>query len=181
MTRDYLATLLPAKEGGFTAFFKDFPEALTQGKDLREAMDNAKEALALTVEEYAAEVRELPAPSEYEDVAVWTAITHGERKGALFVVVQAPDTETAIVRASVSFTKAALARIDRKAEELGMTRSGYLSAAGLGYRPDPDKSAAEQIEELGKNYGLGRKPGERHVDFVMRIFREIDREQAIPV
>jgi hypothetical protein len=86
-----------------------------------------------------------------------------------------------LVRASVSFTKAALARIDRKAEELGMTRSGYLSAAGVGYRPDPDKGAAEQIEELGKNYGLGRKPGERHVDFVLRIFREMSREQAIPV
>jgi predicted RNase H-like HicB family nuclease len=179
MAHDYLAMLLPAKEGGFTAFFKDFPEALTQGKDLREAISNAEEALALTVEEYAAAGRGFPVPSEYDDVVAWTTETHGERKGVVFIAVQAPDMETTLVRASVSFTKAALARIDRYAVEMGMTRSGYLSAAGIGYRRDPDKSAAEQLEELGKNYGLGRKPGERYVDFVLRIFREMDREKAV--
>jgi hypothetical protein len=30
MTRDYLATRLPAKEGGSTVFFRDCPEAMTQ-------------------------------------------------------------------------------------------------------------------------------------------------------
>ena len=65
MTREYLATLLPAKEGGFTVFFRDFPEAMTQGKDMREAMNNAEEALALTVEEYAAAKQGIPVPSDY--------------------------------------------------------------------------------------------------------------------
>lgn len=178
MTREYLATLLPAKEGGFTVFFRDFPEAMTQGKDMREAMNNAEEALALTVEEYAAAKQGIPVPSDYEEVVRWTEEAYRGRQGVVFAAVQAPDTEKPFVRASVSFTKAALARIDRKAEELGMTRSGYLSAAGVGYRPDSDK-VAEQLEDLGKNYGLGRKPGERHVDFVLRIFREMSRDQAV--
>jgi predicted RNase H-like HicB family nuclease len=181
MTRDYLATLLPAKEGGFTVFFRDFPEAMTQGKDIREAMNNAEEALALTVEEYADAKRSIPVPSDYEEVAMWTAETYRGRQGVVFAAVQAPDTEKPFVRASVSFTKTALARIDRKAEELGMTRSGYLSAAGVGYQPDSDKGVAEQLEDLGRNYGLGRKPGERHVDFVLRIFREMSRDQAAKV
>ena len=60
----YLATFYPAKEGGFTVMFGDFPEALTQGRDMREAMDNAREALALTIKEYIKEERELPPPME---------------------------------------------------------------------------------------------------------------------
>jgi len=59
-----------------------------------------------------------------------------------------------------------------------MTRSGYLSAVGLGYTPESGKHPGAQLDELGRKHGLFRKPAERYTDFVCRIFEERDREKA---
>lgn len=132
----YYATLYPAKEGGFTVFFKDFPEALSQGEGMEEAMNNAREALALTVGEYIKEGRDLPPPTEPHKLYSWSLENNPAgwtMDGVVMPAVPVPDMDTALVRVSISFTRAALAKIDKKAKSLGMTRSGYLSMAGIGY------------------------------------------------
>ena len=174
----YTATLYPAKEGGYTACFKDFPEALTQGEDMQETIKNAHEALALTIEEYAVAGRKLPPPSG-ADVYLWS-LEHNPTgmtmDGVMLVAVPGPGESQ--VRVSISFAKSTLAAIDQKAAALGMTRSGYLSAVGLGYIPESGKSPGAQLDELGRKHGLSRKPTERYTDFVGRIFEEWDREKA---
>lgn len=177
----FTATLYPAREGGYTVLFKDFPEALTQGRDMYEAMDNAREALALTVDEYVKEGRDLPFPTDGHKIFEWSLANNPAgltMDGVLHVAIPAPDAEASPVRVSISFTKSVLKRIDNKAAALGMTRSGYLSVAGLGYSHGSGKSAGEQIEDFGRRHGLGRKPGEMYIDFLGRIFRTRDREKS---
>jgi len=180
MGRHYVATFYPAREGGYTVAFKDFPEALTQGNDWDEAMAMARDALALTIEEYTAAGRDIPAPST--DVPSWLLWSRKHDPNSpdespfLSALVMAPDASP--TRVSVSFTKSALARIDRKAADLGMTRSGYLAAAGIGYSPGPGKDFVDQLDDLGRKYGLGRKPAENYGAFVTRIFEAMEQGKA---
>jgi predicted RNase H-like HicB family nuclease len=50
----------PAEEGGYHAYAPDLPGLHTQGEDLADATENAREALTLYVEYLRAEGRELP-------------------------------------------------------------------------------------------------------------------------
>jgi len=183
--RYYQATLYPAKKGGYTVFFKDFPEALTQGADINEALENAREALALTIEEYIIEGRDMPEPTLPHQMHEWALINNPRGQtmnGVEIYPIPALEIDSHPVRVSISFTKSALGRIDEKAAALGMTRSGYLAAAGLGYNSGPNKnqneSLMEQFDELGRTYGLGRKPTETYVDFASRIFHEMNKACA---
>lgn len=67
----YPALLTPdAENGGYYVTFPDLPNCYTDGNDLAEALDNANDALSLTL--YSAEVDKLdiPAPSEQHNVVV---------------------------------------------------------------------------------------------------------------
>ena len=177
----YTATLYPAKEGGYTVMFMDFPEALTQGADMEEAMENAREALALTIGEYTKEGKKLPPPTDAPKIYSWALANNPAgwtMDGVVMPSIASPDIESPSVRVSVSFTKFTLDAIDKKAAALGMTRSGYLSTAGIGYHPESSKDAGEEIEELGKTYGLGKKPAEKYTEFVNRIFEAREQEKA---
>lgn len=52
----------------------------------------------------------------------------------LLQLVPAPDLDDSLVRVSVSFRRYILNQIDRKAEEAGLSRSGFLAAAAT-YTP----------------------------------------------
>ena len=176
----YLATLFPAKEGGYTVMYKDFPEALTEGRSFEEAMGNAREVLALTLEEYVKEGREIPAPTEIPDTLWAREQLPGNRAEPIFIAVEAPKGEDATpVRTSISFTKSTLTKIDQKAGILGMTRSGYLSTAGLAYDRKPEKNPVEELDAEGKKYGLMRKHGEKYIDFLGRIYMEREKAKAL--
>lgn len=51
----------------------------------------------------------------------------------LFQYFKAPEMSQKPVKVMVSFPKSALETIDKKAEQLGLTRSNYLTKAGLAY------------------------------------------------
>ena len=89
----YLATLFPAKEGGFTVMYKDFPEALTEGRSFEMAMANAREVLALTLEEYVKEGREIPTPTETPDMVWAREQLPGNRAEPVFIAVEALEDE----------------------------------------------------------------------------------------
>ncbi|SFZ86443.1 antitoxin HicB [Devosia enhydra] len=58
----FLARLV-SDDGGLLVTFPDLPEAVTGGANLDEALNNAAEALDLTVLNYVVDRRPLPAPS----------------------------------------------------------------------------------------------------------------------
>jgi predicted RNase H-like HicB family nuclease len=139
----YFAVFIPAREGGYSIAFPDFPEAISQGDDLGECMVMAADALALTVEEYVKARRELPQPSGLDDAQAWWERERTEdpsgvdvSRSALYQLFAAPEVDATPVRISVSLAKAVLASVDQKAKLLGLTRSGLLAAAALAYAPD---------------------------------------------
>lgn len=52
-----------AADDGFVVIFRDVPEAITQGDDLADAIENAADALAVALEFYAEEQKPYPQPS----------------------------------------------------------------------------------------------------------------------
>lgn len=59
----YPATFRPDKDGRPVARFPDFPEAHTDGKDMREAVEEAMDCLGSVIAFRIAEKKEIPAPS----------------------------------------------------------------------------------------------------------------------
>jgi predicted RNase H-like HicB family nuclease len=51
------------KAGGYVVTFRDIPEAITQGKDMADALSSAQDALWTAMQFYVDARRELPAPS----------------------------------------------------------------------------------------------------------------------
>jgi len=60
----YFANIHEEAPGDFIVFFADVPEAITQGDTLAEAVDNAREALAVALEGYLIQGRRFPTRSE---------------------------------------------------------------------------------------------------------------------
>jgi antitoxin HicB len=60
---EYPVELVSAKEGGVVVTFPDVPEAVTQGEDKDEALQNASEALETALSFYIGDRRQLPLPS----------------------------------------------------------------------------------------------------------------------
>jgi antitoxin HicB len=60
----YPAKLKAAKEGGFVVTFPDFPEAITQGEDLDDALRHGADVLESAIDWYIEEGKPVPAPSK---------------------------------------------------------------------------------------------------------------------
>lgn len=60
----YPVKLEAAEEGGFVVTFRDFPEAITQGEDLEDALRHAADVLESAIDWYIEEGRPIPAPSK---------------------------------------------------------------------------------------------------------------------
>lgn len=60
----YPASIVKGADGMFTVTFADFPEALTDGATLEEALHNAAEVLTLTLEGRMEEKADIPAPKD---------------------------------------------------------------------------------------------------------------------
>ncbi len=136
----YFAIITKSTDGYFIAEFPDFPEAVTQGKDLEECIFMAQDVLNISLEAYTLERRNIPTPSTIEQIkekakelleedAEYTDLTFDP----LFQYFKAPEMSQKPVKVMVSFPKSALETIDKKAEQLGLTRSNYLTKAGLAY------------------------------------------------
>ena len=60
----YPCTLHPEQPEGFYVTFPDVPGALTSGKDRVEALEMAEDALAIILEAYIEQGKDIPVPSE---------------------------------------------------------------------------------------------------------------------
>jgi predicted RNase H-like HicB family nuclease len=121
--RLYPAVLERGPKGTFGAWFPDFPGCLVGGKSQEETIEKAEKALARTVDEWFEHGRPLPEPTPVEQIA----LPKGCDYVAYFIVgVDPPDPSE---RVNIYLPRSLIARIDRRAAELGMSRSSFFGLA----------------------------------------------------
>ncbi len=128
---DYIALIRKDADSDYGVEFPDFPGCVTAGVDLDEAKDFAAESLALHLEGMRADGMGAPAPSSLE-----TVMANPRYRDAVAFLVSVPDAKEKAVRVNVTFSAAALHRIDAAARARGMTRSGFLQDAALSVMDD---------------------------------------------
>jgi predicted RNase H-like HicB family nuclease len=122
---EYIAYLHKDGKSDFGVSFPDFPGCVTAGKTLEEARRMAAEALALHIEGMAEDGEAIPEPSTIDDVAEDPAM-----KGAVAFLVSVDLGKT--VRVNITAQESQINAIDRRAGEVGLTRSAYMVQSALG-------------------------------------------------
>ena len=119
----YPAVLERGPRGTFGAWFPDFPGCVAAGKSQEETIEKAENRLAQAVDALAEHGRPLPEPTPIERIA----LPRGCDLLAYFIVgVDPPDPSE---RVNVYLPKSLIARVDRHAAELGMSRSSFFGLA----------------------------------------------------
>jgi predicted RNase H-like HicB family nuclease len=107
------------QDGSYGVVFPDLPGCYSAGETLEAAIKNAHEAAALYFDDWTGGPP--PAPSSLHSAAVPENVIEAAR---FLVLVDTPDKPQAV---TISIDRGLLARIDRKAKAMGMTRSGFLA------------------------------------------------------
>ena len=121
--RLYPAALERGPKGTFGAWFPDFPGCVAGGKSQEETIEKAENTLAQAVDALAERGRPLPEPTPIERIV----LPKGCDLLAYFIVgVDPPDPSE---RVNVYLPKSLIGRVDRRAAELGMSRSSFFGLA----------------------------------------------------
>jgi len=121
--RFYPAILERGAHNTFGVWFPDFPGCVAAARSQEEAMAKAQEALAHGVDGLTERGEPLPQPSTFDAIA----IPKGCKFVAFFAVgVEPPDPSE---RVNVYLPRSLIARVDRQAAELGMSRSSFFGLA----------------------------------------------------
>ncbi len=122
--RSYIALIHKETASDFGVSFPDFPGCITAGTTLDEARDFAAEALLLHFEGMAEDGVTVPEPSSLEEI-----MSAVEDRNCVAILVDGPKLPDKVVRVNITLPEPLLELIDKKAESLGMTRSGFLARA----------------------------------------------------
>lgn len=121
--RLYPAVLERGPKGTFGAWFPDFPGCVAGGRTYEETVVKAEHTLAQAVDTLAEQGKPLPEPTAIEQIV----LPKGSDLVAYFIVgVTPPDPSE---RVNVYLPRSLIERIDRRAAELGMTRSSFFGLA----------------------------------------------------
>jgi len=124
--------LFEEEKRGFAVSFPDFPECVTFGEDLDEAVDNAHEALSSYVEMLLEGGAELPEPLSKK--AILALPENGGRK-AINVDVSGDGSDWE--EFEVAMHRHLLARVEKYADDHGVSPADFLAAAArLALRED---------------------------------------------
>ncbi|MDQ8731760.1 type II toxin-antitoxin system HicB family antitoxin [Bradyrhizobium sp. LHD-71] len=150
--RLYPAVLERGPKGTFGAWFPDFPGCVAGGKSQDETIEKAENALAQAVDVLVEHDRPLPAATPIEQVV----LPKGCKFLAYFIVgVDPPDQSE---RVNVFLPKSLIGRVDRRAAELGMSRSSFFGLAAtnaLNGLLGPGGSHATSVEPRSKVHKRG--------------------------
>ena len=119
--RHYIALVHKDPDSDFGVSFPDFPGCITAGGTIQEAIDMAKEALALHIEGMVEDGEAIPEPSDAD--AVMADLKN--REGGAIVLVPAPEISSRSVRVNVTLPERLLKRIDERTDN----RSKFLAQA----------------------------------------------------
>ena len=150
--RLYPAVLERGPKGTFGAWFPDFPGCVAGGKSQEETIEKAENTLAQAVDALFERGKSLPEPTPIERIV--------RPKGcdlvAYFIVgVDPPDPSE---RVNVYLPKSLIGRVDRRAVELGMSRSSFFGLAAtnaLNWFPGPGSFRAGSAEPRSKVHKTG--------------------------
>jgi predicted RNase H-like HicB family nuclease len=121
--RLYPAVLERGPKATFGAWFPDFPGCVAGGTSQEKTMEKAENTLAQTVDAMFEQGRSLPEPTPIERIV----LPKGCDLLAYFLVgVDPPDPSE---RVNVYLPKSLINQIDRRAAELGMSRSSFFGLA----------------------------------------------------
>jgi predicted RNase H-like HicB family nuclease len=150
--RLYPAVLERGPKGAFGAWFPDFPGCLAGGRSQEEAIERAENVLAQAVDRLFEHDRPLPAPTPIERIV----LPKGCDFLAYFIVgVDPPDPSE---RVNVYLPKSLIGRVDRRAAELGMSRSSFFGLAAsttLARFPVPLRVRPDWAEPRSKVHRTG--------------------------
>ncbi len=125
METRYYAAVMYRGEEGFGVVFPDIPGCTSHGYTLHEAARQADVALAGHIGLMVRDGDPLPEPTPLDRLD--EVMDHSEKDAGRFLVkVEIP---ARWIRVNTSMAETLVARIDRAAQELGMSRSGYLAEA----------------------------------------------------
>jgi predicted RNase H-like HicB family nuclease len=121
--RLYPAVLERGPKGTFGAWFPDFPGCVAGGRSQEHAIERAENTLAQAVDTLSEQGKSLPEPTPIERIV----LPKGCDFVAYFIVgVDPPDPSE---RVNVYLPKSLIGRVDRRAAELGMSRSSFFGLA----------------------------------------------------
>ncbi len=122
----YPAVLERGAKNTFAVWFPDFPDCVAAGMSQEQAIAKAELVLAQAVDALAEGDQRLPIPSPFERIK----IPKGSKFVAFFVIgVEPPDPSE---RVNIYLPKSLIARADKRAAELGMSRSSFFGLAVSG-------------------------------------------------
>jgi predicted RNase H-like HicB family nuclease len=149
----YPAVLERGPKGAFGAWFPDFPGCVAGGRSQEQTIERAENALAQAVDGLFEHGRPLPPPTPIERIV----LPRGCDFLAYFIVgVDPPDPSE---RVNVYLPKSLIGQIDRRAAELGMSRSSFFGLAAstaLTYFPVDAVVRPELAEPRSKVHKTGR-------------------------
>ena len=147
--RLYPAVLERGPRDTFGAWFPDFPGSVAGGKSQEDTIEKAETTLAQAVDELFEQGRSLPEATPIARIV----LPKGCDLVAYFIVgVDPPDPSE---RVNVYLPKSLIARVDRRAAELGMTRSSFFGLAastalsGLASRMYPEAAPRSKVHKKG--------------------------------
>jgi predicted RNase H-like HicB family nuclease len=121
--RFYPAVLERGPKGSFALWFPDFSGCVAGGTTQEDALAKAEFALAKAVDALAEADRPLPQPTPFEEIRP----PKGSRPIAYFAVSVEPPNPSE--RINIYLPKNLIDRADKRAEELGMSRSSFFGLA----------------------------------------------------
>jgi len=127
--RLYPAVLERGAKGTFGAWFPDFPDCVAGGRTQEETLEKAENNLLQAIDVLAEHGRPLPEPTPIERIV----LPKGCDLVAYFIIGATPPDPSE--RVNVYLPKSLIERVDRRASELGMSRSsffGFATANALG-------------------------------------------------
>ena len=121
--RSYPAVLERGPKGSFAIWFPDFPDCVAGGTTQEDALAKSEIALAKAVDALAETDRPLPQPTAFDAVS----LPKGSRPIAYFVVSVEPPNPSE--RVNIYLPRNLIMQADKKAQELGMSRSSFFGLA----------------------------------------------------
>jgi predicted RNase H-like HicB family nuclease len=145
--RHYPAVLERGPKGTFGAWFPDFPGCVAGGRSQEETIEKAENTLAQAIDALAEHGRSLPEPTPIERIV----LPKGSDLLAYFIVGVAPPDPSE--RVNVYLPKSLIGQVDRRAADLGMSRSSFFGLAAtnaLSVFPGPGSLRAGLAEPRSK-------------------------------
>ncbi len=123
-----VVALVHKSDAAYGVSFPDFPGATSGGATETEALQRARDGLALHVESMVKDGDPMPALRSLEELRAEPEFSEDFTEAAAVALVDV-DMPGKSIRLNITLDETLVTRIDRRAKAVGETRSGFLAAA----------------------------------------------------